>query len=417
MKENWRDYIQRGIAAFLTVAACIVFYFFMERFQGVQGYVRSIYSILRPFLYGAVIAYLLTPVCNCLERNIRELFKQHEKEYGKFISTVSVFLSLSFFILIIYGILSMLIPQLISSVLLLVDALPGYIERCAAWMEKLVEDNPVMVNYVEMYSEDIIESAENFAKTNLLPNINNIISGVSTSVFTIVLAAKDLIIGLIVAIYMMSSRKTFCRQGKDLICAIFPHPDNLMKDEKSARSYQLGVNYKKTKANWIIREVGIMNDYMGGFIKGKLLDSLIIGLICLVFTSVVEMPYAVLVSVVIGVTNIIPFFGPFIGAIPSALLILMVNPMKCVVFVVFILILQQIDGNIIGPKILGNVTNLSTFWTLFSILFFGGMFGIPGMVLGVPVFGFIYQLVREWVNDRREMFAQPVQTEEKESEK
>lgn len=153
-------------------------------------------------------------------------------------------------------------------------------------------------------------------------------------------------------------------------------------------------------ADWILKEADIINDYLGGFIKGKLLDSLIIGLICMVFTSFVNMPYAVLVSVVIGVTNIIPFFGPFIGAIPTAILILMVSPVKCIYFIIFILVLQQFDGNILGPKILGNSTHLSSFWVLFAILLFGGLFGIVGMVIGVPVFAFFYQLVQEWVRSR-----------------
>lgn len=400
--ENWRDYFHKGLAIFLTVAACILFYFFMERFQGVQGYLGTIYSILRPFLFGAVIAYLLTPVCNCLEQNMKQAIHLEKmdavkkRKYGKLISFIGILLSLCFFCLIIYGLLAMLVPQLISSVLLLMDSMPGYIERISGWMEQLVKDNPIMVNYVEQYSEDIITSVESFAKSHILPNINNIISGVSTSVWTVVLALKDMIIGLIVAVYLMSSRKIFRRQAKMLIHAAFPYPKNPKPD-------------KEPVADWIIREIHVMNTYLGGFIKGKLLDSLIIGLICLVFASIVDMPYAALISVVIGVTNIIPFFGPFIGAIPSAVLLLMVSPMQCVIFVIFILILQQIDGNIIGPKILGNVTNLNTFWILFAILLFGGLFGIPGMVLGVPIFGFIYQLIREWVRDR--LKDQKLQTE------
>ena len=157
---------------------------------------------------------------------------------------------------------------------------------------------------------------------------------------------------------------------------------------------------KEQKAEWIIRETNVLNEYLGGFVKGKLLDSLIIGLICMIFTAVVKMPYAVLVSVIIGVTNIIPFFGPFIGAIPTALLILMVSPIQCVYFVVFIIVLQQFDGNILGPKILGNTTQLSSFWVLFAILLFGGVFGIVGMIVGVPIFGFVYHLIRDWMHDR-----------------
>ena len=275
--------------------------------------------------------------------------------------------------------------------------MPGYIQTASAWLEKLVEDNPVMLNYVEQYSTDIMDYVQNFAKTSLLPNINNIITGVSSSLLTMIGVAKNLIIGLIVAVYFLNSREMFCRQARLMVQAFFPYRD---LTEINERRKKRGQKLKLQRAEWIIEETNILNDYLGGFVKGKLLDSLIIGLICMVFTVVVNMPYAVLVSVIIGVTNIIPFFGPFIGAIPTAALILMVDPLKCVYFVVFIIILQQFDGNILGPKILGNTTQLSSFWVLFSILLFGGVFGIVGMVIGVPVFGFIYHLIKGWMHDR-----------------
>ena len=304
---------------------------------------------------------------------------------------ISILLSILLFCLIIYALIAMLVPQLVNSVLLLVDAMPGYIQTASIWLEKLVEDNPVMLSYVEQYSTDIMDYVQNFAKTSLLPNINNIITGVSASLLTMIGVAKNLIIGLIVAVYFLNSRELFCRQARLMTHAIFR--DREMTEEEKASG-------KEQKAEWIIRETNVLNEYLGGFVKGKLLDSLIIGLICMIFTAVVEMPYAVLVSVIIGVTNIIPFFGPFIGAIPTALLILMVSPIQCVYFVVFIIVLQQFDGNILGPKILGNTTQLSSFWVLFAILLFGGVFGIVGMIVGVPIFGFVYHLIRDWMHDR-----------------
>lgn len=393
MKEDWRDYFYKGLAVFLTVAVCILFFFVVFRFKELRYYIGIVTSILRPFAIGAVIAYLLSPVCNWFERNLAELAGLERKQeviaakYRRFFGGLSIFLSLFLFCLVIYGLIAMVVPQLISSILLLVEAMPGYIEKISLWIEHLVADNPVMLNYVEQYSEDILQSMQDFATRSILPNVNNIISGVSTSLWTMVLVLKDSIIGLIVAVYFMSSRKMFGRQARMLVRAIFPPRKNPDRQ-------------KKEIADWIFHETDIMNEYLGGFIKGKLVDSLIIGLICMVVTGVMEMPYAMLVSVVIGVTNIIPFFGPFIGAIPTALLILMVSPIKCVYFVIFILILQQFDGNILGPKILGNTTNLNSFWVLFAILLFGGLFGIVGMVVGVPIFAFIYQLVREWVYDR-----------------
>lgn len=393
MKENWKDYFYKGMAAFLTVAVSILFFFVIFRFEEVKHYIGMVTKILRPFIFGGVIAYLLSPVCNFFERHMEEAAKLDKKpqdtaeKYRRLFAGISILLSLLLFCLAIYALIAMVVPQVFSSILVLVDAMPGYIETISIWIEKLVEDNPFLLNYVVQYSEDILTSMQNFATSYLLPNINNIISGVSASLWTMVSAGKDFIIGLIVAVYLMNSRRMFARQAKLLIHAIFPHKD----------SWEPG---REQRADWVIRETYILNSYLGGFIKGKLLDSLIIGLICMAFTGITEMPYAVLISVVIGVTNIIPFFGPFIGAIPTALLILMVSPIQCIYFIIFILVLQQFDGNILGPKILGDNTHLSSFWVLFAILLFGGLFGIVGMVIGVPIFAFFYQLMREWVRDR-----------------
>ena len=409
MDEKWKDYFYKGAAVFLTVAMCILFFFVVFRFNDLRKYIGVVVKILMPFIYGGVIAYLLAPVCGWFERHLADLAdldKKPEKtaeKYRKFFKGISILLSLLLFCLIIYALVAMLVPQVINSILLLVEAMPGYIQTVSDWIEKLVQDNPVMLSYVEQYSADIMESVQNFAKVHLLPNINNIISGVSASLWTMVTMVKNLGIGLIVAMYLLNSRKIFRRQTKLVIHALLPYKEYPVKEDGKQ---------KEQRADWVIRELHILNVYLGGFIKGKLLDSLIIGLICMVFTACTNMPYAVLISVVVGVTNIIPFFGPFIGAIPSAILILMVSPIQCVYFVIFVIILQQFDGNILGPKILGNTTNLSSFWVLFAILLFGGVFGIVGMVIGVPVFAFIYQLIREWVLDRLE--EQKLQAQKKE---
>ena len=369
MNEKWKDYYYKGLAVFLTVAMCILFFFVVFRLEELGHYVKMVVNILMPFIYGAVIAYLLTPVCKVIQTYLEDKTQlqrrppEKAKKLKSLFKGISILLSILLFCLIIYALIAMLVPQLVNSVLLLVDAMPGYI-----------------MDYVQ-----------NFAKTSLLPNINNIITGVSASLLTMIGVAKNLIIGLIVAVYFLNSRELFCCQARLMTHAIFR--DREMTEEEKASG-------KEQKAEWIIRETNVLNEYLGGFVKGKLLDSLIIGLICMIFTAVVKMPYAVLVSVIIGVTNIIPFFGPFIGAIPTALLILMVSPIQCVYFVVFIIVLQQFDGNILGPKILGNTTQLSSFWVLFAILLFGGVFGIVGMIVGVPIFGFVYHLIRDWMHDR-----------------
>ena len=409
MDEKWKDYFYKGAAVFLTVAMCILFFFVVFRFDDLRKYTGVVVKILMPFIYGGVIAYLLAPVCGWFEGHLAELAnldkkpEQTAEKYRKFFKGISILLSLLVFCLIIYALVAMLVPQVINSILLLIEAMPGYIQTVSDWIEKLVQDNPVMLSYVEQYSADIMDSVQNFAKTNILPNINNIISGVSASLWTMVTMVKNLGIGLIVAVYLLNSRKIFRRQMKLVIHALLPYKEYPVREDGKQ---------KEQRADWVIREIHILNEYLGGFIKGKLVDSLIIGVICMVFTACTNMPYAVLISVVIGVTNIIPFFGPFIGAIPSAVLILMVSPIQCVYFVIFVIILQQFDGNILGPKILGNTTNLSSFWVLFAILLFGGLFGIVGMVIGVPVFAFIYQLIRGWIIDRLE--EQKLQAQKKE---
>ena len=393
MKENWKNYYHKGLAAFFTVAMCILFYFVVFRFYEVKRYANMIMGILRPFAFGAVIAYLLCPVCNWFERQLAELSgleKRPEKtaaQLRRMFAGVSILLSLSLFCLIIYALATMLISQVASSVQTLIEALPGYFQKAGIWLNRLAADNAIPMNFLETYWKEIMTEVQDFAKTHLLPNVSSIISGGSVGLRTMVLFLKDLIIGLIVAVYLMNSRKLFVRQAEKVVRALFPPKEYEDPDREQT-------------ADWILRETHIINDYLGGFIKGKLLDSLIIGLICMFFTGIMKMPYAVLVSVVIGVTNIIPFFGPFIGAVPTAILILMVSPVKCVYFIIFILVLQQFGGNILGPKILGDTTHLSSFWVLFAILLFGGLFGVPGMVLGVPVFAFFYQLAREWILKR-----------------
>ena len=307
------------------------------------------------------------------------------------------------FCLIIYALVAMLVPQVINSILILVEAMPGYIQTVSDWIEKLVQDNPVMLSYVEQYSADIMESVQNFAKVHLLPNINNIISGVSASLWTMVTMVKNFGIGLIVAVYLLNSRKIFRRQTKLVIYALLPYKEYPPK--KNGKPVE-------QRADWMIRELHILNVYLGGFIKGKLLDSLIIGVICMVFTACTNMPYAVLISVVIGVTNIIPFFGPYIGAIPSAVLILLNDPIKGLYFLIFILVLQQLDGNVIGPKILGNSTGLSAFWVVFSILLGGGLFGFAGMIMGVPTFAVVYYIITMLINHLLEKKKLPLQTSE-----
>jgi len=186
---------------------------------------------------------------------------------------------------------------------------------------------------------------------------------------------KNIFLGVLISIYMLASRKLFARQAKLLLRGVFP----------------------KRWADAVETEVRYADRMFNGFLMGKLLDSAIIGVICFVVTTILRFDMAILISVIVGVTNIIPFFGPFIGAIPCALLLLLKSPWQCLIFLIFIVILQQLDGNVIGPKILGNTTGVSSFWVLFSILLFGGLWGVFGMIVGVPLFAVIYDIARKLI--------------------
>ena len=393
MKDSFKTYFERGLALFLTVAACILFFFLVYRFRSLQGEISAVVAIVSPFIYGAVIAYLLMPLKKLLIRRLYRLFgvesctDGHGAKRRRLASTIAIFLCIVAAVLIIYGLFALIVPQLIDSIAALITAAPTYYQTIIGWVDDFAADNEPLMDFLQNSSVDIAAELESLATNQIFPNLKSLMSGVSSGILSALVGVKDLIIGLIIAAYMLDKSDTFLRQSRMILLALFPYKRGLPEGEEQA-------------ADWIMRQARILNDYMGGFINGKLLDSLIIGLICLAFTTLVRMPYAVLISVIVGVTNIIPFFGPFIGAIPSALLVLIVDPLQCVVFVIFIIILQQFDGNILGPHILGNATNLDSFWVLFAILFFGGMYGVVGMVIGVPVFGFIYQLIRETVNKR-----------------
>lgn len=224
-----------------------------------------------------------------------------------------------------------------------------------------------------------LNSVNNLTKMlSQLSNVVNVITSVSMSVYSIFKAVWNLLIGFIISIYLLASKELFAAQAKKIIYAIC-----------SVES-----------ANRFISNVRFAHKTFGGFFVGKILDSIIIGIICFVITSILGMPFCVLISVIIGVTNIIPFFGPFLGAIPSILLILFVDPLKAVYFAIFVIILQQVDGNIIGPKILGSSTGLSSFWVIFSITFFGGIWGILGMIVGVPIFAILFAFMKSLIETR-----------------
>ena len=373
-KPHAKPYLYGMLAGFGAISLSIVFFFFIYRFKGFGDAVATLTSILMPFIYGGVIAYLLKPVCNTAENFLRRLFP--EKLHG-FANGLAVAATLLFGLLLVYALLMMIIPQLITSVTALYYTGRANMGKFVTWFNHLqfVADNETLMEYVNKAYAAISVDLDSWIKNTLMPSMQNIISGVGIGVLNVVTVFKNLIIGIIVAVYLLAARRKFVRQARLILYSIA----------------------KPRWADAIVTEVRYADKMFGGFINGKILDSAIIGLLCYLVCIIVKFPSALLVSVIIGVTNVIPFFGPFIGAVPATLLILIQNPIKALWFVLFVLILQQLDGNIIGPKILGNTTGLSSFWVLFAILLFGGLWGFVGMIIGVPLFAVIYDVIKKLV--------------------
>ena len=373
-KPHIKPYIYGMLAGFGAISLSILFFFFIYRFDGFGDAVSKVTGILMPFIYGAVIAYLLKPVCNTIEAFLRRFIPEKMKGL---INALSVTFTILFGLLLVYALFMMIVPQLITSVTTLYYTAQRNFAKFVQWANhvEFFEQNTQIMDLLNSAYDTVSTSIDTLVKTKLLPSMQNILSGAALGVLNVVVVLKNLIIGIIVAVYMLASRKRFVQQGKMVLYSVV----------------------KPRWASLITEEVKYADRMFGGFINGKILDSAIIGLLCYIGCLIFKFPSALLVSVIIGVTNVIPFFGPFIGAIPATLLILIQNPIKALWFVLFVLVLQQVDGNIIGPKILGNTTGLSSFWVLFAILLFGGLWGFVGMIIGVPLFAVIYDVIKKLV--------------------
>ena len=389
-----KKHISLGITSFLVVASSICFYYLLFHGDRFLGKINAILVIASPVIYGIILAYLLTPIVNTIEKKLLSPLFTKSSEMNstkkKWMRFLSVLMTVIIVILFIYGFFSILIPNVISSVKSISFAFPIYVNNLMHFADKYFEANPdieaLFNQLVSTYSVEI----DKYLNNTIIPQMESLLKTVSLSLISVLKAMWNLIIGLIISMYVLCSKEIFAGQSKKIIYAIFS---------------------TKT-ANSLIKDFRFISDTFIGFISGKIVDSIIIGIICFIGTSLLKIPYALLVSVIVGITNIIPFFGPYLGAIPSAILILMINPIKCITFIIFILILQQVDGNVIGPKILGQSTGLSGFWVIFSITIFGGLFGFLGMIIGVPFFAVVYAMTRRIIDRMLKKRNLPISTSE-----
>lgn len=379
MKEHkFREYIYFGVTAVLVIIACIACVFLFIKWNSVVAGFKTVGRILAPITYGAVLAYLMTPIYNRVFKGSLRMFgnviksEPRRESMAKFSGTL---ISLACLFVLVFGLIWMIIPQVINSITGVINSLPSNTEKLSLFIQSVLANNPELENTVLSLYNQSVDKLIAWSTTDLVPNLERLISGVYSGVISIVNVMMNTLIGVVVMVYLLNIKGKLCAQAKKCVYGFLP-----MK-----------------LANEIIEKFRFIHRVFGGFIIGKLLDSLIIGILCFLCLSLMKMPYTLLISVIVGVTNVIPFFGPFIGAVPSSILILMVNPLQCLYFLIFILLLQQFDGNILGPKILGDSTGLSSFWVLFSILLFGGLMGFAGMIIAVPTFAIFYRLISEQV--------------------
>ena len=397
-KFRWdKKYLYWGITAFCVIACAIVFYMALNYLSGIWKALGTLMSILSPFVWGFVIAYLLRPFCRFFESRLflplgGKIFrksKKAEKHSRSFGRGMAVLLSELVLIAIVTALLWLIIPQLYSSIERIVLNSQTYYDTLVGFVEKFLKDYPEIESYLVSVMGDLSDALIKWAKDSLLPQMNIAVTSITSGVYYILKGIYNIIVGFIVSVYVLYSKETFAAHAKKILYSVF----------------------SLEAAERILGALDFTDKTFMGFIVGKILDSAIIGVLCYIVCAILKMPYALLVSVIVGVTNVIPFFGPFIGAIPSALIILMAEPSKCLVFVIFVFQLQQFDGNILGPKILGNTTGINGFWVMFSIILGAGIFGFMGMLIGVPVFVVIYTGIKYAINRKLKRSGLPTDSE------
>lgn len=394
LKNN--KYFRWGLTAFLTIAASICFYYLVFHGNSIKQGIHTITGILMPVVFGLVTAYLLTPVLNYIETKLlfplsRKLKVKESQKRNSIIRGIGILITAFLFIALIYSLVAMMLSQIVPSIINIASNFDTYINNFTKWINKIMDDNPELGSQITFLIDKYSVELENWLNNTVLTKTSQLIMTVSLSVINILRGLWDFIIGFIISIYVLASKEKFAGQAKKTAYALF----------------------EQKTANRLINSFRFTHRTFIGFIGGKIVDSFIIGCLCFIGTTILQTPYAALVSVIVGVTNIIPFFGPYLGAIPSAILILVVDPthpLNCVYFVLFILVLQQFDGNFLGPKILGNSTGLTGFWVIFAITVFGGLFGILGMIVGVPIFAVIYAAIKAVVNTFLKKKELPIET-------
>ena len=383
--------VKIGIMLFAALGACILLYFRMRRREGLANGFSKVIQAAQPIIIGLVLAYILNPVMKFLEKPLLSFFGKRcktKEQAAKWARALAITGAIIFFLVILVLLIWAVAPALVTSVAGLIDTMPESVNKFIATIQNGRFGKLEVTDRIGEFLTKLTDELEKWV-TTLIPQARTYIVQFTSGVISVVRGVVNFIIGIIVTVYVLLIKESLIGQMKKMVYAIF----------------------KPAVGNIILETMHKADEIFGGFIIGKIVDSAIIGVICYIGCSFLSIPDALLVSVIIGVTNIIPAFGPFIGAVPAVFLVIIQSPWHALYLVIFIIILQQVDGNIIGPKILGSSTGLTSFWVMFAILIGGGMFGFLGMLLGVPVFAMIYYIVRRLVNHSIKKKNMPMETD------
>ena len=388
-----KNQITWGLTIFVTGVALMLAVYVIFEAESILGALSKMVDSISAILIGIVIAYILIPLLDGIERKVLvpiytkrgydvSFAQEADRKKRKQMRGIAVLATMLIFVLILYSLFGTIIPQLIVSIREIVNNFPRYINNIDEYSNMFLANNPELQTFIDSQLDAYYETLSDFVGTklkNYLPEftqLSSILKTASKSIMSVVGVLFDLIVGFIVAIYVLNSKERFTTRGKKLAYALF----------------------KEGFANELVGGFRFVHNTFENFIGGKLIDSLIIGVICYIGCLLLKINYPLLISVIVGVTNIIPFFGPYIGGAAGALLLVLINPIKALVFLIFVIVLQQFDGNILGPRILGGSTGLSSFWVIFAITFFGGLWGVVGWLIGVPIFAVIYALFSRITN-------------------
>ena len=410
-----KHYLGWGITAFIVIISSILFFMMLSNLEGIGKAIGNFIGAITPILYGFIFAYLLAPVVEFFEKHVFvKAFTKYDRTYKDVVDLkkkngthdpeeeekeekfshlkryiknkprriVSITVTFVIFLGIITGMLIAIIPQLVITLQELVKDIPGYINSITDWINESFKDYPEIVEEITNVINDAGSTLRKLLNDNILPQMGDYLGFLTNGIMSVVTLVMNIMFGIVVAIYCLYSKELFAAQAKKVLYTVF----------------------SVKHANRMITSVRKIHHSFGNFITGTIIDSFVVGCITFIAATIAGIPDAMLVAVIMGLTNIIPVFGPFIGIVPSLMLIFLktLNIVPCIVFTIIVIIIQNLNGNVISPKILGGSTGLTSFWVIFAILVGQGLFGFWGLIIGIPIFAVLYSTLRTFLSDKLE---------------